>query len=83
MDNQFCVSQKRTAMGIEAVCLLSRVGIHLQQPMNEWASLQVDDDWHTTQLRHLESLLEAAYQEGYKDAKREIRKALGVKESCR
>ncbi len=78
--NRFSVSQKKTAMGTEAVCLLSRVGIHLQQPMNEWAAEKVDADWHKTQLGRLESLLEAAYQKGRLDAKWEIREALGVRD---
>jgi hypothetical protein len=78
-NNRFGVLIRPNAMGNEAVCSLSRVGVHLQQPANEWATEKVDADWHNNQLRRLESLLEAAYQEGHRDAKREIREALGVR----
>jgi hypothetical protein len=57
-------------------------GVHLMQLMNEWASKSINDDLNSHcafEADVIKKMLEAAYEAGKDDVKKELRQALGIK----
>jgi hypothetical protein len=53
-------------------------GVHLMQPMNEWATKHASGESAAHEAERILRLLECAYEAGKRDAKKEIRELLGA-----
>jgi hypothetical protein len=54
-------------------------GVHLLQPLNEWAAKHASAGRADIEASTIVQMLNAAFEAGQADAKREIRAVLGVK----